>query len=109
MTTPIESFVSPSPRLPQVTSGADMARLQKNAREFEAVFLAQMLQPMVRSPESAPPFGGGFAEDVWRDMLADAMGKEISRAGGIGVADAVVAQVLADREASEISARETLE
>ncbi len=108
MPMPIESFIAPSPRLPQVTSGADLARLQKNAREFEAVFLAQMLQPIVRSPDSAPPFGGGFAEDVWRDMLADAMGEAISRTGGIGVADAVLAQALADRSATGAPARETV-
>ena len=103
MTMPIATpGAMPPPRVPHVADGTDLAALRRSARDFEAVFLAQMLQPMVTSPGAEAPFGGGFAEDLWRGLLADEMGKSISRAGGVGIADAVVAQVLADRAEGKV-------
>lgn len=103
MTSPLAADAASlaGPRLPTLPGGTDLHRLRERAREFEAVFLAQMLQPMVQSLDATPPFGGGPAEEMWRSLLADEVGREISRAGGVGIADAVVAQVLANRTGAE--------
>jgi Rod binding domain-containing protein len=53
-----------------------------------------MLKPMFEGLSTEAPFGGGEAEGTWRGFLVDAMAKQTVRAGGIGLADQVVAQML---------------
>ena len=73
-------------------------RLKDSALEFEAVFLAQMLKSLTSDLEgSEGPLGGGEG-DPFRAMLSDELGKMISRAGGIGVADAVLQEMLKTQE-----------
>ncbi len=73
-------------------ASAESAR--RAAKEFEAVFVAQMLAPIFASIKSDGPFGGGPAEDTYRTMLVDEYGKAIARAGGFGIADAVEREIL---------------
>jgi len=79
-------------------ASAKAAQTRKAAREaaedFEALFLAQMLQPMFKGIETDALFGGGPGEDVYKSMLVQEYGKAISRAGGVGIADAVQAEIL---------------
>ncbi|MCP5363758.1 MAG: rod-binding protein [Hyphomicrobiales bacterium] len=88
-----------SPRLPQKTK--DPEAIGKVAKEFEAVFLAQMLQPMFAEMTASAPFGGGLAEDMWRSMQVEQFGKAIAEQGGIGLADAVAKEMLALQEKAE--------
>ena len=80
--------------LPQIGGNADPTRIEAIARDFEAVFLARMLQPMFADVEPEEPFGGGFAEDVWRGFMAEELGKSMAAAGGIGLADTVAREML---------------
>lgn len=64
------------------------------ARDFEAVFLAEMLRPMFAEVSAEAPFGGGFGEDVWRSMQITEFGKALAVKGGIGLADAVGREML---------------
>ena len=73
---------------------ADTARMRRTADEFEASFLAQMLRPMFEGLSTEAPFGGGHAEETWRGFLIDEMGKQIGRAGGVGLADQVMAEMI---------------
>lgn len=77
--------------LPAAGSREDVRRA---AQEFETTFLSQMLQPMFAGLQTDGPFGGGHAEETWRGFLIDAMAKQISRAGGIGLADQVQRELL---------------
>ena len=70
------------------------------AKEFEAVFLAQMLAPMFAGIKTDGPFGGGHAEDTYRSLMMDAYAEEIVAAGGIGIADQLKAELLKTQEAS---------
>ena len=76
----------------------DRAAARATAEEFEAVFVAQMLNHMFAGIDTGGPFGGGHAEQTWRSMLIDNYGRQISRAGGIGIADQVMAQILSVQE-----------
>ena len=80
-------------------SGEDAIR--KTAKEFESMYLAQMLRPMFEGIEAEAPFGGGQAENMWRSLQIDEYGKAISEAGGIGLADAVVREMIMLQEASQ--------
>lgn len=60
-------------------------------RAFEAFFVQSFVQSML--PKNADAvYGSGTAGDVWRSQLAEKMGTEIAKAGGIGIADRLLAQ-----------------
>lgn len=73
------------------------ARARAAAEEFEAVFLAQVLRSMNAGIGGPGPFGEGDNE-AWSDMLQDEYAKLISRSGGIGVADALLREMLKMQE-----------
>lgn len=83
----------------------DRETVRKRAIEFEAVYLAQMLQPMFDDLKAEEPFGGGFGEDVWRSQQVQEYGKAIAESGGVGIADAVARQLIQAQEAQEGSRR----
>lgn len=87
--------VSPSLLTPTVAApNAETPRMRETAEKFEASFLAQMLKPMFEGIETDGPFGGGEAEGTWRSFMIDEMAKQTVRAGGIGLADTVVSEMI---------------
>lgn len=92
MTTPaLTPPLAPSaaPILPKV--GAEDLKLRQASRDFEAHVLGALLQPMFEGLGQAGLFGGGAAEAQWRPMLVAEYGRTIARAGGVGLADSVLA------------------
>ena len=79
-------------------------RAKAQAVELEGVFLNTLMKEMFSSIEtSKDSFGGGFAEETWRGMQAEQMADAMARAGGIGLADAILADLLAVQEAIPVS------
>jgi Rod binding domain-containing protein len=68
--------------------------MRETAEQFEASFLSQMLKPMFEGIDTDGPLGGGEAEGTWRSFMIDAMARQTVRAGGIGLADTVVAEMI---------------
>ncbi len=66
----------------------------KVAREFEAVFISEMMRPMFESLEVDPMFGGGKGEEIFRGMMIDEYGKGMAQAGGVGLADHIKQQLI---------------
>jgi Rod binding domain-containing protein len=83
---------------PRLGRADTAAKAEKVAQDFEAFFLAQVLQPMFASIDVEPPFGGGSAEEVWRSMMVDEMGRAMAKAGGIGLAAQVKREMLRMQE-----------
>jgi len=75
---------------------------RKAAEEFEAVFLTTMLQGMFAGigTDTDAPFSGGSGEQTYRSMLTAEYAKEISKSGGLGIADQVTREMLEVQEAS---------
>ena len=73
---------------------SDPREAERVSREFEAMFLSSMLQPMFAGLKTKGPFGGGHAEETFRTMLVDEYGKQIAKAGGVGIAKMVHDQIL---------------
>ena len=71
-----------------------LEQIEETAKDFEAVFLTQMLKPMFQELEVEPPFGGGHSEKVFRGLLIDEFGKEFAKRGGIGLADMVKKEMI---------------
>lgn len=77
------------------------AAANKAAQEFEGVFLTNMLEGMFSGEGAEAPFGGGAGESTYRSMLTAEYAKEISRGGGIGIADHVAREMIAIQESSK--------
>lgn len=84
----------------QAPGRADTARLRATANDFEASFLSQMLKPMFEGLETDGMFGGGSAEETWRGFLIDAMARQTVKAGGIGLSDKVMSEMIRMQEQS---------
>jgi Rod binding domain-containing protein len=82
---------------PLPLSGADRnAReddIRRIASEFEAVFIAEMLAPMFDGLETDGLGGGGMGEQIFRPMLIERYAEALSKAGGVGIADSIVAEL----------------
>ena len=106
MTGPADSMLSAqsfqalhaAEKLPHTANGGNLAQMRKVAKDFEAVFLSQMLQPMFQNLGAEAHFGGGHGEDVWRSMQVQEYGKAITEAGGIGIADSVLREMIKMQE-----------
>ncbi|MFQ5347668.1 MAG: rod-binding protein [Rhodothalassiaceae bacterium] len=75
--------------------------MRKAAEDFEAVFLGQMLRPMFKGLATDGLFGGGHAEEIYRSLLIDEMGRSIAKSGGVGIADAVYRELVSIQEAQQ--------
>lgn len=98
--------LTPSPDLLRSPGGlgplsTDRERMRKTAEQFETSFLSQMLRPMFEGLSTDGPFGGGQAEATWRSFMIDAMAEQTVRAGGIGLADHVMTQMLKMQEVGQ--------
>jgi len=80
------------------TSAATRAAKARGAAEdFEAVFLNSMFQQMFANVGQGP-FSGGPGASIWRSFLTDEYAKSFVKAGGIGIADQVQRELLAQQE-----------
>jgi flagellar protein FlgJ len=81
----------------QATSTAELLKrgqIHKTAQNFEASFLTTMYETMFSSVPTDSAFGGGPGEDMWKGFLAEAMAKQTTQRGGIGVASSVEKEML---------------
>ena len=78
---------------------AEVTRITKAARDFEAMALGQLLAPMFQTVDgSHGPFGGGDGEAAWRPMLTQELARHMADHGGIGLARPVLLQMLRQQE-----------
>lgn len=89
---------SPMPQVLQLPAGAlpavsrpaqaqDPAKIAKAAKDFEAMAIGQLLEPMFDTVDTAHgSFGGGAGEEAWKPMLVQEFAKEIEARGGLGLA-----------------------
>lgn len=89
-----QNALAASVKPPVIGRPATMEEARKVAQDFEAFFLGQTFQPLFANIKAEEPFGGGMAEDMWRSLQVDEYGKAVARAGGVGIADAVMEQIL---------------
>lgn len=88
--------------LAQNAANGAMTRVDKAARDFEAVFIAQMIAPLFASVETPEIVGGGKSEQFFRSLMQEAYAKAMAERGGFGVADQVKAALI-DLQAGKAS------
>ena len=93
---------SPPPLPASTLPPAQVSKLMQGAKDFEAMALGQLLEPMFETVDAAhSQFGGGEAEASWQPMLVDAIGKQIAAHGGLGIAAPVFAAMLHAQEQTQ--------
>lgn len=81
-------------RAPATDGANSPSAIRKVAEDFEASFLQAMLQPMFNALSTDGPTGGGQGEAAFKSFMVDAMTRQMARAGGVGLADSVMRQML---------------
>jgi Rod binding domain-containing protein len=77
----------------------DPKEADRVSRDFEAMFLSTMLQPMFETLKPGKGmFSGGSAEATFQAMLVDEYGKVMAKSGGVGIAAMVRQQILQTQE-----------
>ncbi len=93
------TIAAPAGPDPAKLATAQGAKAWKAAQEFEAMTLGALLGPMFQTLDpSKSPFGGGEAEKTWQPMLVEAIGRQMAKAGGLGLAVPVFNQMLRMQE-----------
>jgi len=84
--------------LQRAAASGEPAALRSVAQQFEAVLLTQLLQQMHK-----PMMPGGMFDtpeaQSWNSMVDQRMGVQLAKAGGIGIADALLRQIETSRAA----------
>lgn len=74
------------------------AQIEAAAKDFEAVYMAEMMKPMFEGLKPDPMFGGGKGEEVFHGMLVQEYSKIMADQGGIGLAQHVKAELIKIQE-----------
>jgi flagellar protein FlgJ len=74
---------------------AKRASIAKASKDFESSFLSVMLGQMFEGVnKSDGPFNGGAGEQAFKSFMTDAIAKQMTRTGGVGLAATVQKEML---------------
>ncbi|HXJ01070.1 MAG TPA: rod-binding protein [Micropepsaceae bacterium] len=88
------------PALPPM-SAKTVEQATKVAKDFEAVFINEIMGSMFAGISTDGPFGGGPGEGIFRSMMIENYSKSIAAQGGFGLADAVKHELLRAQEKAQ--------
>ena len=71
----------------------DDKKLKKACSDLESVFINMMFKQMRSTVQKSGLFDGGYAEEMYEDMLYDKYSEEASKNNGIGLADILYRQL----------------
>jgi Rod binding domain-containing protein len=97
--TPLDRFGALRQSAAPAVDAKDRVRIKATADDFEAFFVTHAFEDMYADISSDPLFGGGEGENIFRSFLLQEYGKQVAKAGGIGVSDMVQRQLLQLQEA----------
>ena len=78
----------------KVTKDKDLEKFDAVSKDFEAMFMTEMLKPMFAELKPDERFGGGKGEEIFGGMMLQEYGKLIAETGNIGIADAVKKELI---------------
>jgi len=86
---PVMNPTQPLPAASRLSTSPDPAKVEKSAKEFEAMAIGQLLQPMFDTVKTGKAFGGGPGEEAWKPLMVQEFAKQIEAHGGLGLAKPV--------------------
>jgi flagellar protein FlgJ len=72
---------------------SDDAALKEACRDFEAIFLQQMLKSMRQTVPKNGLMDGGMAEEIFEDMLYENYAEKMADSADLGLADMLYRQI----------------
>ncbi|HPD82403.1 MAG: rod-binding protein [Alphaproteobacteria bacterium] len=75
-------------------SDKDMQRFDEAAKDFEAMFVTEMMKPMFEQIKPDAMFGGGKGEEIFQGMMLQEYGKLMAETGQLGIANTVKAELI---------------
>ncbi|NCO02785.1 MAG: flagellar biosynthesis protein FlgJ [Alphaproteobacteria bacterium] len=75
-------------------SDKELARIDETAKDFEAMFVSEMMKPMFEGIKPDERFGGGKTEEVFKGVLLQEYGKLMAETGTLGIAESVKAELI---------------
>ena len=73
-------------------------KVDKSAKDFEAMFFSQMFSTMFEGMEVDPVFGGGQGEKMFRSLLTQEYGKKMSEGQSTPISGAIKEMMLKIQE-----------
>ena len=74
-------------------SGKKDEKLYEACQGFEAIFIKQMLNSMKSTINKAGLVDGGFAEEMYDDMLYDEYADKMAKTAGFGITESLYRQL----------------
>lgn len=102
LSTDFVSSALPQKTAPKINKSFDIEKTRQAVQEFEAFFISQTFEQMYATVPVNETFGGGNAEKIFRSMMIDEYGKMTAKAGGIGLTDQIMTQLLQQQEADSL-------
>ena len=84
---------APTPAAKPAVTQADAVTAEK-AQEFEAMFLSQAVDEMLKSVDMGA-FAGGETAEMWRSFMAQAVADQIAQQGRTGIAQSIQTSISA--------------
>ncbi|MCI5060244.1 MAG: rod-binding protein [Alphaproteobacteria bacterium] len=75
-------------------SDKENAQLNAVAKDFEAMFMAEMMKPVFNSIKPDARFGGGKGEEIFKGLLLQEYTKMMAETGQLGIADMVKTELI---------------
>ncbi|MFT6676427.1 MAG: Rod binding domain-containing protein [Sulfitobacter sp.] len=86
--TEISSLLMQGGLSPEVKARAEALKAEQTSKDFEAVFLTQFVDEMMKSA-GPNAFGGEQQAEMWRSFMSEAVAKQLVEQGGLGLAATV--------------------
>ncbi len=85
--------VQPNLVMKNVRGGRRDEKLFEACQDFEAIFIKQMLNSMKSTVNKTGLVDGGFAEEMYDDMLYDEYADKMAKTAGFGIAESLYRQL----------------
>lgn len=86
----------PAPKAapPSAETLAAAPRTKAAVEQFEAMLIGELASLMIGTVPADTMFGGGHAEDIYKGMMAEHLGNAVAKRGGLGLAPALMEEVI---------------
>jgi Rod binding domain-containing protein len=77
------------------------SELWKSCQDFESIFVKMMIKEMKGTVEKTGLVSGGYAEDIFDDMLTDEYSESMAKTANFGISEALYRQLSVSQSSSK--------
>ena len=79
------------------SASSEEEKLRQATKDFEALFIKQMLNSMRKTVDKSGLLDGGMGQEVFEDMLYDEYAKEMARTANLGISEMTFKELSTER------------